>query len=97
MPGNADSFTDNSALIRYELMVDGEVAFMEHVREGDAIAFMHTEVPETMAGKGIGSRLVKSALDDARHRGFKVVPRCPFVREYAARHPEYQDIVLPVG
>jgi predicted GNAT family acetyltransferase len=97
VPGPTDSFTDNSALSRYELTVDGAIAFIDHVREGDAIAFMHTEVPETMAGKGIGSRLVKSALDDARRRGFKVVPRCPFVREYAARHPESQDIVLPVG
>ena len=96
MPENADSFTDNSALSRYELMVDGAVAFIEHAREGDAVAFMHTEVPESMAGKGIGSRLVKSALDNARLHGFKVVPRCPFVREYVARHPEYQDIVLPV-
>ena len=97
MPETADSFTDNSALSRYELTVDGAVAFIDHVGEGDAIAFLHTEVPESMAGKGIGSRLVKSALDDARRHGFKVVPRCPFVREYVARHPEYQDIVLPVG
>jgi uncharacterized protein len=97
VPGPADSFTDNNALSRYELLMDGAVAFIDHVREGDAIAFLHTEVPESMAGKGVGSRLVKNALDDARRRDFKVVPRCPFVREYVARHPEYQDMVLPVG
>jgi uncharacterized protein len=97
MPQSADNFTDNTARSRYELEVDGEVAFIDHVGEGDAVAFTHTEVPKSMEGKGIGSRLVRGALDDARRRGFKVVPRCPFVQEYAARHPEYQDIVLPVN
>ena len=97
MTQSADNFTDNTARSRYELTVDDAVAFIDHVREGDAVAFMHTEVPEAMAGKGIGSKLVRSALDDARSRGFKVVPRCPFVREYIERHPEYQDIALPVN
>ena len=97
MPQPTDNFTDNTARSRYELEVDGAVAFIDHVGEGDAVAFMHTEVPEAMAGKGIGSKLVRGALDDARSRGLKVVPRCPFVREYVERHPEYQDIVLPVN
>ena len=96
MPQSTDKVTDNTAHSRYELAMEGAVAFIDHVKEGDAVAFMHTEVPEAMAGKGIGSKLVRSALDDARSRGFKVVPRCPFVREYIERHPEYQDIALPV-
>jgi predicted GNAT family acetyltransferase len=97
MPQSADNVTDNTARSRYELEVDGEVAFIDHVGEGDAVAFLHTEVPKSMEGKGIGSKLVRGALDDARRRGFKVVPRCPFVQEYATRHPEYQDVVLPVN
>jgi uncharacterized protein len=93
----ADNFTDNEARSRYELTMEGAVAFIDHVREGDAVAFMHTEVPDSMEGKGVGSKLVKGALEDARRRGFKVVPRCPFVAKYIERHPEYQDIVLPVS
>jgi uncharacterized protein len=89
--------TDNAALSRYELTVGDDVAFIDHVGEGDAVAFVHTKVPESMAGKGVGSRLVKGALEDARRRDLKVVPRCPFVREYVARHPEYQDIIQPVA
>lgn len=88
--------TDNTARSRYELTVDGDVAFIDHVGEGDAVAFMHTKVPESMGGKGVGSRLVKGALEDARSRGLKVVPRCPFVREYVARHPEYQDVIQSI-
>ena len=68
--------TDNAALSRYELTVGDDVAFIDHVGEGDAVAFVHTKVPESMAGKGVGSRLVKGALEDARRRDLKVVPRC---------------------
>lgn len=94
MPESPDnSVTDNAARSRYELAVGDDVAFIDHVGEGDAVVFVHTEVPERMEGKGVGSRLVKGALEDARHRGLKVVPRCPFVREYITRHPEYRDIV----
>lgn len=94
---DSPSVTDNAALSRYELTVGDDVAFIDHVGEGDAVAFVHTKVPESMAGKGVGSRLVKGALEDARSRGLKIVPRCPFVREYVARHPEYQDIIQPVA
>jgi uncharacterized protein len=97
MPESTDKVTDNTARSRYELAVDDAVAFIDHAVEGDAIAFVHTEVPDVMAGKGIGSKLVRGALDDARRRGLKVVPRCTFVREYVERHPEYQDIILPVN
>ena len=90
-----DTVTDNAARSRYELAVGDAIAFIDHVGEGDTVAFVHTEVPEAMEGKGVGSRLVKGALEDARRRGLKVVPRCQFVREYIARHPEYQDIVQP--
>lgn len=96
MAGSPDNtVTDNAARSRYELAVGDAIAFIEHVGEGDAVAFVHTEVPEAMEGKGVGSRLVKGALEDARRRGLKVVPRCPFVREYIVRHPEYRDIVQP--
>jgi predicted GNAT family acetyltransferase len=46
-----------------------------------------------MEGKGIASRLVKGALDDARRQGLKVVPLCSFVAAYIDRHPEEQDLL----
>jgi predicted GNAT family acetyltransferase len=78
---------------RYELVVDGRPAFSEYRRDGDAIVFLHTEVPEELEGRGIGSQLVRAALDDVRAKGLRVIPLCPFVRAYIARHPEYLEIV----
>ncbi|HEY6981095.1 GNAT family N-acetyltransferase [Reyranella sp.] len=58
-------------------------------QQDDRLIFTHTEVPPADAGKGIGSRLVRAALDDARRRGFKIVPACSFVAAFVRRHPEY--------
>jgi len=53
----------------------------------------HTETPPQVRGRGIASRLVAGVLELVRARGLKVVPRCPFVRTYLAKHPEFHDLV----
>ncbi len=55
--------------------------------------FTHTEVPAAVEGQGIGSRLIRGALEAARAQGLQVVPRCSFVSAYLARHPEFNELV----
>ncbi len=81
----------NEARSRYELDTEHGVAIAVYGRQGDRLIFSHTEVPPKSEGKGIGSRLVRFALDDARKRGFKIVPACSFVADFVRRHPEYDD------
>ncbi len=84
---------NNEAARRYELEVDGGLALAAYrIRDG-RITFTHTEVPDALEGRGIGSKLVKAALDDARARALKVVPACPFVKHYMDKHPEVQDLL----
>lgn len=86
---------DNPDELRYELLVDGEVVGELRYRlRPDAVALIHTEVPEAFEGRGYGGQLVEGALDDLRRRGLKIVPICPFVRGYLQRHPEYGDLVV---
>lgn len=84
---------DNSARQQYELRVGGALALAAYKLEGDVIRFTHTEVPGKLEGQGIGSRLVRGALEDVRRRGLKVVPSCAFVRAYMDKHPETQDLL----
>jgi uncharacterized protein len=79
---------------RYELR-DGERMIGEaaYRRRNGRIAFIHTEVDEALEGRGLGSALVATALDDARRERLEVVPLCPFVAAVIERHPEYQDLV----
>jgi uncharacterized protein len=80
---------------RYAARLDDEVVgIAAYYRQGDIITFTHTEVAGQVEGQGIGSRLARYALDDARAQGWRVRPRCPFIRDYLDRHPEYADLVV---
>ena len=87
--------TDNAARHRYELHVDGSTAFVSYRRGSGEITFVHTEVPDALGGRGIGSRLARHVLDAARRDGLKVVPLCPFIAAFMERHPEYDDLRTP--
>lgn len=43
--------------------------------------------------RGLGTEIVRGAVDDLRARGLKVVPVCPLVAAFIRRHPEYADLV----
>ncbi len=79
MCGMEREVTDNVARKRYELVVDGHVAFADYRIDGQRMLFPHTEVPPELEGKGVGTRLVKAALADARARGLEPVGQCGFV------------------
>jgi predicted GNAT family acetyltransferase len=86
--------TDNPSANRFEITVDGQVAgFAAYRRRDGVIEFTHTEVDDAYEGQGLGSTLVREALEAARRDGLRVVPSCPFVKEYIERHDEYADLV----
>ena len=84
---------DNRAEQEFTLEVDGERAVAAYQLYGDEIVFTHTVVPPAIEGRGVGSRLIRVALDSARDRGLKVVPQCPFVADFIRKHPGYRDLV----
>jgi predicted GNAT family acetyltransferase len=85
---------DRPEELRYEIEEDGEVAGFIAYRRGDGVITMvHTDVDPKWEGRGVGSELVRGALDDVRARGLKVRPLCPFVAAFITRHPEYDDVV----
>ena len=56
------------------------------------MVFVHTEVDDAFEGQGVGSLLVRQALDSVRGEGLRVVAQCPFVKAWIERHPEYADL-----
>ena len=85
--------TDNRTRHCFELAADGHIATSQYELHDGVITFIHTEVPEALTGKGVGSHLVKGVLDQARGRGLQVVALCPFVKAYIEKHPEYADLL----
>jgi uncharacterized protein len=85
---------DEPGADRYEITVAGVPAgFVTYRLEPGQISLLHAEVDATMEHRGLGSRLIGFALDDARRRGLGVLPFCPFVRSYIERHSEYLELV----
>lgn len=82
---------------RFEVSVDGELAgsLVYRLRPG-LIALIHAEVDERFEGRGLGGRLARFALEQARAEGLEVLPFCPFVNEWMKRHREFNDLV-PAG
>ena len=78
---------------RYELAVDGHIAATYYQIADGVITFVHTEVPPELGGKGIGSKLIRGALDSVRADGLKVIPQCPFVKAFIEKNPDYQDLL----
>ncbi|HVX79560.1 MAG TPA: GNAT family N-acetyltransferase [Bradyrhizobium sp.] len=85
--------TNNTEKHRFELAVEGHIAAAYYERADGIITFVHTEVPPELGGKGIGSKLVRGALDQVRADGLKVIPQCPFVKAFIEKHPDYRDLL----
>jgi uncharacterized protein len=85
---------DNPDEHRYEAFVGDQLAgFITYRARPGAVVLVHTEVNSAFEGHGVGGRLAAAALEDARARGFKIDPLCPFVVGYLGRHPELADVV----
>ncbi|MGP9683255.1 GNAT family N-acetyltransferase [Brachybacterium sp. AOP3-A1-3] len=52
-----------------------------------------TVVSPDHGGRGVGSALVRFALEDARERGCWVIATCWFARGWIDRHPEFSDLL----
>jgi predicted GNAT family acetyltransferase len=85
--------TDNPARHRYEMEIDGETAFVTYARHGDRLTLIHTEVPKVLSGRGIGTKLARSVLEDVRRLGLRVVPECEFMAGFIQRNPAFTDLL----
>ena len=68
--------------------MDGEIAELVYRRRADRLILVHTGVPETLAGQGLGGRLVAAAVERAAREHLTLVPLCPFARDWLERHPD---------
>jgi predicted GNAT family acetyltransferase len=82
----------DEAARKYYALVDGQESVCTYFPSGDKVLnFAHTFVPPAQRGRGIAEQLVQGAVEDARSRGFKIIPSCWYVRLYIDNHRELQD------
>lgn len=74
---------------RFELTKNGHLALVAYqLSDKETMDIYHTEVPEAIEGQGIGSSLIKAALDYARRHHYRIIPTCPFAKAYLLSHPD---------
>ncbi|MEZ4287565.1 MAG: GNAT family N-acetyltransferase [Polyangiales bacterium] len=72
--------------------IDAE-AEIEYTHRGpNRISADHTRAPEALRATGVAFALVQFLVDDARKRGFKIIPYRPYVRAQYLKHREWQDV-----
>ena len=86
--------THNLVDKRFETVIDGVTAYLTYEYIDDnTLNYSHTIVPTELGGRGIGSALVKHALEYAKTHGKSVIADCSFVAGYIQKYPEYQQLV----
>lgn len=85
---------DNPGERRFELpLADDEMAAAYYRIEDGRVVLIHTEVPFSFSGQGIGTQLATGVFNLIRSSGRKAVLKCSFMVRFFSRHPEYADIV----
>ena len=93
---DSPELTLNATTQRYEAKLEGAVVgFIEYRDTANARLLTHTEVGKKFEGQGVGSQLVRFALEDIKSSGASLVPVCPFIATYVQRHREYAELVAP--
>lgn len=90
------TLNDRGSKGQYVAAVTGmsDVAEMTFSRASDAMIIVdHTGVPDSLRGKGVGAALAQRVVDDAREKGYKIMPLCPFFKATALKHPDWADVV----
>ena len=84
---------DNPAQQRFELEVDGLTAFADYRSRPGVIVITHVEAPLLLRGTGAAGRLMQGVAEQARAKGLKIEPRCPYAQVWLERHPEQHDLI----
>jgi len=85
------TYTETETKGRYaatQAGVEGEAELTTSKLSPTSIIADHTGVPDSMRGLRVGRALVERLIADARTKGQRIVPLCPFVRAHALKHRE---------
>ena len=92
------SILKSEELNRFEIYFDGELAgFADFRIENQIISYTHTEIDPKFGGKGLGSQLIKEALDEALEQNLEVAPYCSFVSAYIKKNSQKYLHLVPEG
>lgn len=81
-----DTFRHNPGLSRYELDVDGLLAFADYQRAGQRLVIPHVESDPALRGQGAAGRLMAKVAETARAEGMRITPICSYAAAWLKRN-----------
>jgi len=91
--GDSSEVIDDGKRNRFEVDVEGIRAELVYRVIGRRLVIEHTGVPDELAGRGIGGKLVVAAVNKAVADGLTLVPVCPFATTWLRKHPDLVETV----
>lgn len=87
---------------RFEVLVAGNVVGKAAYKTYDAAGsqqriFYHTVINEEYGGQGLAGQLATAALGATVSAGMGIVPVCPYIKKFLAKHPDYADHTVRVA
>lgn len=72
-----------------------EAGKMTYTWAGDSKFIIdHTEVSPDFNGKGVGKKLLMTAVEYARTNDLKIIPLCPFAKSVFDKTPDIRDVLF---
>ncbi len=84
---------DNTDRHRFELDVEGHVAFADYRRQDGRLVITHVETPVALRGGGVADRVMRGVVAQARREGLKVTPLCSYAAAWFQRHADERDLL----
>lgn len=84
--------TDNTARQRFELEMDGHVAFADYRREGNVLHLPHVEAPPALRGTGAAGKLMQGVMEIVLNEGLRVHPTCSYAAAWIEKHKEFHGL-----
>ena len=78
---------------RYILNIDEHIAKIEYEIKNDKMYLIHSEVPPSLRGQGIGKILVTKTFEKLTEEGYQAVAVCSYIKLVAIRSEKWKNII----
>jgi hypothetical protein len=82
----SETFSDNTGAQRFELDVDGKLAWADYRRRDDQLIIPHVEADPDLRGTGAASRLMQQVKAAADAESLTIVPICGYAAAWLRRN-----------
>jgi len=77
---------------RFEIWLDGQLAKLDYMEDGNTIVMTHVGVPYQFRGHGVAGIITNAGLEYAKAKSLRVIPMCSYVAAYIRRNPQYAEL-----